>query len=142
MKTSHFFTKLAAISGTVLVWIPVLFTVITSVIGTLTSGRLRFDFLMPAELFPFALGGAILLVFTALRTRFYRKYVVIGFTLAILCLFGGQGIAVVSGLASGAIAPAGLVWAAVVVSIVIYSLSVVELGIVGILIALKLYRSK
>ena len=62
-------TRLLAVVGTVLVWIPILFTILTSVVGTVSSGMFRFDYLMPAELFPFAFVGALLLLWAAQRAR-------------------------------------------------------------------------
>ncbi|HHV36056.1 MAG TPA: hypothetical protein GXX59_10900, partial [Syntrophomonadaceae bacterium] len=59
MQNRGVLTKVLAVAGTVLVWIPILFTIITAVIGTIYARRVRFDFLMPAELFPIALVGAL-----------------------------------------------------------------------------------
>lgn len=125
-----------------LVWAPILFTIVTSIAGTLRSGMMRFDFLMPAELFPLALGGALLLLWAALWARFYRKRVIMGLSAVILFLVGGQALAVISGLASGAVAPTGWVWAAVVASIAVYSLAVAGLGVVGIMLIIRLFHSE
>jgi hypothetical protein len=56
-------------------------------------------------------------------------------------IVGGQAIAVVSGLASGAIEPSGWIWAVVIASIALFSLALVALGIAGILLVKKLYSS-
>lgn len=61
MNKKNVFTKILAITGTILTWIPILFTVITSIIGTIANRTFLFDFLMPAELFPIALVGSLLL---------------------------------------------------------------------------------
>lgn len=134
--------KILTILGTVLVWIPILFTVLTSVVGTVLGGQMRFDYLMPAELFLFALGGAVLLLCASLWTRIYRKSVIIGGAAACFFLLGGQGFAIASGLASGAAAPGGWAWITVIASIAVYSLAVVELGVVGIMLSVKLFSAR
>ena len=139
MRSRMVVPKILTIVGTVLVWLPVLFTILASVIVTLRSGAARFDYLMPAELFPLEFGGALLLLWASLWTHYYRKSIVIGISAAFVCLVGGQAVAVASGLASGAAAPTGWIWAAVVASIAAYSLAIVALGVAGVLLATKLF---
>lgn len=134
--------KVCAVLGTVLVWSPILLTFATSVIGSLSSGRFLFDYLMPAELFPAALIGAFLLLWAAFRAHAYLRQTAVGLGAAVLFLFGGQAIAVAGGLASGATPPEGWIWVLVIASLVIYTLAVVELGVVGVRLAMKLLRSK
>jgi hypothetical protein len=134
-------TKLLAVAGTVLAWIPILFTILTSVVGTARSGTLRFDYLMPAELFPIALVGALLLLLAARRAHSHLRPIRWSFGAAVAFIVGGQAIAVVSGLASGAIEPSGWIWAVVIASIALFSLALVALGIAGILLVKKLYSS-
>lgn len=131
-------TRVLALVGTVLVWMPILFTVATSVIGTISDRVLRFDYLMPAELFPIALPGAILLLWAALRAHSQQKLIGWGLAAALGFLIGGQVLAVASGLASGAVEPTGWAWAVVVASIALYSLALIEIGIAGILLVRKL----
>ena len=127
-------TRLLAIVGAVLVWIPILFTVLTSIVGTISSRVFRFDYLMPAELFPIAFVGALLLVWAALRARSHQQLIGWGLGGAVVFLGGGQLYAVASGLASGAIEPTGWPWALVIASIALYSLALIEMGIAGILL--------
>jgi hypothetical protein len=134
-------TKLLAVAGTVLAWIPILFTILTSVVGTARSGTLRFDYLMPAELFPIALVGALLLLLAARRAHSHLRPIGWSFGAAVAFLVGSQTIAVVSGLASGAIEPSGWIWALVITSIALFLLALVALGIAGILLVKKLYSS-
>ena len=133
--------KILAILGTVLVWIPIFFTILTSIVGTWLSGKMLFDYLMPAELFLLALGGAALLLCASLWTRTYRKSVIIGTSAACFFVIGGQAFAVLSGLASGAAEQGGWAWTTVIASIAIYSLAVIELGVVGIMLARKLFST-
>jgi len=130
-------TRLLAVVGTVLVWIPILFTILTSVVGTVSSGMFRFDYLMPAELFPFAFVGALLLLWAAQRARARGRLIGWGLGCAVAFLGGGQLYAVASGLASGATEPTGWAWALVTTSIVLYSLAIVVTGIAGISLVRK-----
>ncbi len=125
-------TRLLAVVGTVLVWIPILFTILTSVVGTVSSGMFRFDYLMPAELFPFAFVGASLLLWAAQRARARKTLIGWGLGCAAAFLGGGQLYAVASGLASGATEPTGWPWVLAISSIALYSLAVVVIGIAGI----------
>jgi len=127
-------TRLLAIVGTVLVWIPILFAVLTSIVGTISSRVFRFDYLMPAELSPIAFVGALLLLWAALRARSHQQLIGWGLGGAVVFLGGGQLYAVASGLASGATEPTGWPWALVIASIALYSLALIEMGIAGILL--------
>lgn len=115
-------------------WIPILFAIITAVIGTIRDRVLRFDFLMPAELFPVALVGALLLLWAAQRARSQRKLIRWGLVAMVVFLFGGQAIAIVSGLASGAVEPTGWPWALAISSIALYTLALIEVCIAGVLL--------
>ncbi len=132
-------TKILAILGTVLVWIPILFTVLTSIVGTISSRIFRFDYLMPAELFPIAFVGALLLLWAAQRARSHQKLIGWGLGGAVTFLGGGQLYAVVSGLASGKTEPTGWVWGLVIASIALYSLTLIAIGIAGISLVRKVY---
>ncbi|MDD4261801.1 MAG: hypothetical protein ACOX7N_10990 [Lawsonibacter sp.] len=138
MEQKDVFTKVLAVAGTVLVWIPILFTIITAVIGTIRDRVLRFDFLMPAELFPVALVGALLLLWAAQRARSQRKLIRWGLVAMVVFLFGGQAIAIVSGLASGAVEPTGWPWALAISSIALYTLALIEVCIAGVLLVREL----
>ena len=132
-------TRVLAVVGTILVWIPILFAALTSIVGTISSRMFRFDYLMPAELFPIAFVGALLLLWAARRARSHQKLIGWGFGSAIAFLGGGQLYAVVSGLASGATEPTGWVWALVMSLIALYSLALIEIGIAGILLVRKVH---
>jgi hypothetical protein len=138
MEQKDVFTKVLAVAGAVLVWIPILFTIITAVIGTIRDRVLRFDFLMPAELFPVALVGALLLLWAAQRARSQRKLIRWGLVAMVVFLFGGQAIAIVSGLASGAVEPTGWPWALAISSIALYTLALIEVCIAGVLLVREL----
>jgi len=133
-------TKVLAVAGTVLAWFPILATVVTSVVGSIAARMLRFDYLMPAELFPAALVGGGLLLWAALRARSRRRLIGWGLGIAVGSLLGGQVLAVVTGLASGETEPAGWWWALVLASIVVYSLAIVVVGVGGVLLLRDLFK--
>ena len=69
------FTKVLAVTGTLLAWFPILATVLFSAVRFVQSGMFRFDYLLPAGLFPAALSGGILLIWAALRAHSRQKAV-------------------------------------------------------------------
>ncbi|HEY3312886.1 MAG TPA: hypothetical protein VGK00_14700 [Anaerolineales bacterium] len=142
MEKSGTLTKGLAITGTVFAWLPILATILTSVAGTLRSGRFRFDYLMPAELFPLALLGAGLLLWAALRA--HSRQGLIGWSLAAaaIALLGSQALAVITGLASGKIGASGWPWAVVLAGIAAYALALIVIGIGGVLLLRDLYPDK
>lgn len=133
-------TKILAISGTVILWLPIIFMLITSVFGTVYARRFRMDFLIPAELFPIELLGALLLLWAAWRAHLNRKSVGFGLVAALVFLVGSQVIAVISGLASGKVEPTGWIFVIVIAILALFVLSIIEIGISGILMIRMLYR--
>ena len=140
MEKKNVLTKILAITGTVLVWFPILAPIILTTILLIVERIFRFDYLMPAELFPFALVGSGLLLWAALRAHSRTKPIGWGLSIAILMLFGGQALAVITGLASGETAPVGWAWALVIASLAIYSLALILIGIVGALLLRDLFK--
>jgi hypothetical protein len=69
LKRNDKFTRLLAMGGTVLVWLPLLAPAVLAVRGYFAAGMLLFDYLMPAELAVLALAGAALLLWAALRAH-------------------------------------------------------------------------
>jgi hypothetical protein len=139
MAKNGVFIKILALVGTLLVWLPILAPVLFSV-GSFISDRLfRFDYLVPAELFPVALTGGLLLLWAATRARLQRKLIGWGLGGAVAFLFGGQGLAVVSGMASGAVEPSGWLMGIVLGMIIAYSLGIIAVGVGGILLIQQLF---
>ncbi len=133
-------SKILAVGGTVLVWIPILTTVFFSAVGSLRSGIFRFDYLMPAELFPVALVGGLLLLWAALRARSRRGLIGWGFGSGVGLLLAGEVLAIATGIASDETEPAGWILGLVIGSIIIYALALVVVGVAGILLARDLLR--
>jgi hypothetical protein len=140
MEKKGVLTKILAIVGTVLVWFPILAPVLLSVAVIIKERMFRFDYLMPAELFPATLVGGGLLIWAALRARSRRRLIGWGLGIAVGLLVGGQVLAVVTGLASGETEPAGWWWALVLASIVVYSLALVVIGVGGVLLLRDLFK--
>ena len=140
MENKGAFTKGLAIAGTVLVWLPVLAPIVFSLIRFIQRRVFQFDYLMPAELGLFAFGGGILLLVAAIRTRSHMKLIGWGLGIAFVMIIGGQALAVVTGLASGAAEPAGWQWTLVLSSLVLYTLAIIGIGVGGIWLLRDLFK--
>ena len=140
MEKKSTLTKILAIVGTVLVWFPILTPVLFGVISLISDGVFRLDYLMPAELFPVALVGGGLLLWAALRARSRQKLIGRGLVCAIALLLGGQGLAVVTGLASGATAAVGLWWVLVLTMLIGFILALIAVGVGGVLLLRDLFK--
>lgn len=140
MEKRDVLTKILAIAGTVLVWFPILAPILLSVVGFIGERIFRFDYLMPAELFPSALIGGGLLVWAALRARSHWKPIGWGLGIAVAMLIGGQGLAVITGLASGEIEPVGWQWTLVITTLILFWLSLIATGVGGILLLRDLFK--
>jgi hypothetical protein len=131
--------KALAIAGTVLVSSPVLLTFVTSAVAAISDRKFRMDYLMPAELFPFALIGTLLLLTGSVISHAYIKQIIILFAAAVIFFAAGLLIASVGGLQSGAAKPGGLIFISVIISFVLYSLSLIAMSITGMLVIRKLF---
>jgi hypothetical protein len=124
-------TRLLAVAGAALAWIPIFAPIALAAVFFLRTGRLRFDYLMPAELFPSALGGGCLLFWASLRARSHQRHIGWSLAAAVAFLAGTQGSAVATGLASGATEPAGGPLALVILLLTGYLLAVFIIGVGG-----------
>jgi hypothetical protein len=134
--------KILAVIGTLLAWIPIAFTVFTSVAGTIITGEFHFDYLMPAELGLIAFAGALLLLFAAVRSRRSIKAIGVSSVLALFFIAASMTIASVSGMASGERAAEGMPFYCAVAGLILYSVSLIGIGIGGIRLCGDLFRSK
>jgi hypothetical protein len=140
MAKKDAFTKILAIAGTALVWLPILTPIFFTAVFLLAKHVFRFDFLMPAELFLVALAGGMLLIWAAIRARSPRGLVGWSLGVAGLCLVGGQALGVVTGLASGKTSPGGWQWALVLASLLVYTLALVAIGVGGVVLLRDVFR--
>jgi hypothetical protein len=139
MEKRDVFTKILASLGTILVWFPILFPVLISLSRLFSRGDFRFDYLMPAEFFPVVLFAGALLLWAAIRAHSQRRLIAWSLGIAFGALVIGQLIAVLSGLASGAVQAEGIPWFLVLGSIVLYSLVVIGMGISAIMLLRDLF---
>lgn len=142
MENKGVLTKILAIAGIVLVWFPILTPILLTTILYIQEQVFRLDYLVPAELFlSFLIGGGILL-WAVLQVHSHAQWIGWSLGIAVILLFGGQLIAVVTGLANGITEPAGGWWAVVVASLVIYIVAILETGIGGILLLRDVFKSQ
>jgi hypothetical protein len=141
MENRNILAKTLAVIGTVLVWFPILAPVLLGLVVLVMEGTFLFDYLMPAELFLSALIGGGLLIWAAIRARAGLKLIAGGLGVAVVALIGGQGLAVVTGLASGANEATGWRMALVLGSLVIYVLAVIVTGVGGIMLLRDLFKT-
>jgi hypothetical protein len=133
-------SKVLAVVGTILVWLPIIMPLMLSAIQLLVTGEFLIDFLMPAELFPVALVGSLLVLAAAVLTRSYRAVIGGSLGTALIMLVGSQALAVATGLASGAREASG--WRLVLV-LVVFAMFVVALiitAIGGLFLTRSLFR--
>ena len=140
MENKGAFTKGLAITGTVLIWLPILAPIVFSLIRFIQRRVFQFDYLMPAELGLFAFGGGILLLVAAIRTHSHMKLIGWGLGIALVMILGGQALAVVTGLADGSTEIGGWQWVLVLGSLILYTLAIVDVGIGGILLLRDLFK--
>jgi hypothetical protein len=128
------------VTGTVLVWLPIVAPLVFAVVALATRGRFLFDYLMPAEIFPAAFVGGALLVWAAWRARLRRRLIGWAFVLMPVLLIASQGLAVATGLASGETQTGGWEWVAVLVLLAGFTLAMIVLGVAGVLLVRDLSR--
>lgn len=139
MKNRDSLIKILTIVGTGCAWFPILAPVLLSIGFFIAERRVLFDYLMPAELFPTALLGGGLLLWAAFRAHVHRLLLSSSLGIAVGMLVASQGLAVLTGLASGEHEAVGWRFAIVITALAIYILALVILGIGGILLLRNLF---
>jgi hypothetical protein len=134
-------TRVLAILGTVLVWVVLMAPLLFSLVRLFSRGRFMVDYLMPAELFPLALAGGLLLLWSALRARSGVARVAWSLGIAVAALVASQLVAVVTGLASGAREAEGWPWALLLAVYAVFLLALVVLAVTGIQLCRRLRPS-
>ena len=140
MENKGTLTKILAVAGTILAWLPILAPILFSAILLVRARIFRVDYLMPAELFFLVIIGGGLLLWAAVRSRLNWK--LFGWTLGIAAalFYGMQAIAVVTGLADGSTPIGGWQWMLVLGVLALYILTVVVIGVGGILLLRGLFK--
>jgi hypothetical protein len=134
------FSRVLAIAGTVLAWLPLAAPLVFGFVSLASDGRFRFDYLMPAEVFPVALVAGALLLAAAILARSHVRWIAASLAAAVLLLVASQAIAWFTGLASGRIEAVRWPWALTLVALVGYELAVAALGVGGALLVRGLFR--
>jgi hypothetical protein len=135
------FTKILAIVGTILVWMPILAPIIFSLIRFIQARRFSFDYMLPAELFILVMIGGVLLFWAAVRARGQWKLIGWSILAAIALLVGSQGLTVVSGVASGENESSWLT-SVVLAGIAAFDLAAIAIGVGGVLLLLDLFKKR
>jgi hypothetical protein len=133
-------TRGLAIAGTTLAWLPMLAPLALGFFSLAADGIFRFDYLLPAEVFPVALAGGGLLIWAAVRARSRRALAVWGLGVAVAALVATQVLAEVTGLASGAAEPVGWLLTIVMAGLAVFWAGLLTLGVGGILLLIDLFR--
>jgi hypothetical protein len=141
-KQKSALSKIFALSGAILLWAPIAFMIVVAVVGSIAGKQFRFDYLMLAELFPIVALGLVLLILAGILSKTFVKWFAWGAGAALASLVAGQLIATASGLASGATARSGPMFAVVIASIVVYNVIIVALFVLSIELARRLFRKK
>lgn len=134
--------RVLAVLGTALVWFPLFAPLALSILALISMGRFLFDYLMPAEMFPLALIGGILLLWTARRAQTRQKFIAWGLVTAIGSLVVMQGLAVITGLASGENEAVGWRMALVMAFLVVFWFALIALGVGGILLLRDVFKRR
>jgi peptidoglycan/LPS O-acetylase OafA/YrhL len=142
MHNKGWLTKILALAGTFLAWLPVVAMVFITAAMLIRHQGFHFDYLIPAELFPVFLGGGLLLLWGSIRAKCYRRWIGAGLGAAVVFLVAGQSAAVATGLASGATRPGGWQSTVVLGAIILYDLAVIAVGVGGILLILRIFKSE
>lgn len=110
MSQRPWLIKILALGGTFLICWPLLAPVLLGIVLFLTRHQWLIDFLMPAEFFLSTLVGSGLLIWAAILAGQKIKKIIWSLSVAVFFLISSQGMAVITGLASGKIAQSGWQW--------------------------------
>ena len=132
MEKKDTLSKILAIIGTVLIWIPILAPVVFGLVSLGMDGIYRFDYLMPAELGIVVFVGGALLLWAALRAKSRRGII-------------AWGIGIVAGSITVLNAIGDVEWGSLELAIVVgllitYSLAIVVMGVGGVLLWMDLFK--
>ncbi|MFA5660580.1 MAG: hypothetical protein WC968_04230 [Bacilli bacterium] len=123
---NHKLKSIMAIAGTILVLFPILFMLMTSLIGSIAEGYFLMDYMLPAELSVVIFIGFIFFIFSSWTSRSDTVLFVLMGAIAlilflIIIIFGGDFIFTM-------------------ILLILFDIAVLALGIVGILYCRKLFK--
>lgn len=127
-------SKILIIAGLLLLLLPVLFPLVLAIVALIQHHQFLFDFLMPTELYPAVLIGAVLIFITAFRLRWRVKVMgILALSLILLPLIG-QLAAFATGLAHGDTEIGSSAFYLVSGVFVLYDVAILIFGVLGILL--------
>jgi hypothetical protein len=143
MDKKKVFSLVLAIAGTVMVLLPILFMIVTAIVGSISAHRFVCDYMIPAEVGFLVIGGAAALLWASIRERKMIKPIAWTAGIGIVLLFGCQLLAVVTGLASGRIQAENAPLATGVVTgmLIGYDVAVALMGVWGYKLARLIVKS-
>jgi hypothetical protein len=141
-KQKSALAKIFAVSGTLLLLAPILFMLVTAIVGSIAGKALLFDYLMLAELLPIVALGLVLLVLASITSRILAKWIGWSSAAALILLAVSLIFANASGLSTGAQSAQSGAFAFVIVGIALYDLLVLGIAVLGILLVKKLFQKK
>lgn len=141
MKAKIIWAKILAVGGLMLVAFPILAPVIFGFLSLAQGGRFHFDYMMPAELFPVVLIGAVLLLLAAILAKVRVKLIAWLFGAVLISLALLMIVPIATGAAQNVAGPVGLVLVALQAVLVLFWMAVIALLIGGIFLAVDLFKS-
>jgi len=141
MKNKSLISKIIAITGTILIWIPIIVPVSFTIIFLIIKGKFAFDFLMPMELIFCVIIGAILLIIASIIMKFKWKIIGISLGTIISIFILVQFIAEITGIASGEAGMTPLLYFIMITFVIIYIISLIILCISSINLVKKLLKN-
>ncbi len=131
-----------AIVGTVRLYFPVVFRLVTGIVKSRQTGQFLRDFMIPTELFFCPLIGLARLAMRARKAKPERKLLIIGATVMVFFFLALMIGATLSGLASGETEMNALAGGRSGIAMGIFILGQIGAGIVGLMRFRKPFRIK
>ena len=128
------------LAGVILSAAPIVLMLVTGLAGSIASGRLLLDAFLPAELFFLTFPGMVLMAVAAGKQRVYARLSAALPVAAAAALLLGQGLALVSGIASGLREAGGAFTAALMGLLLFFDLTAAAAPVVGIVSIRRLRR--
>ena len=134
--------KPLVVVGTIVAALPLVAPIAFTVMRLASGGSLLFDYLMPAELFPLAIAGGLMILVASLLSK-RRRCLAIGSLSAAAAFFLGITVgAELTGLASGLHPAEGWRLALVSVFLVLFIAAEIAIAACGILLFRDLFRKR
>lgn len=142
MKIKIIWAKILAIGGEILTGLPILFPLAVSFPTLFRSGRVNFDYLFPAEMFPIVLLGGIMLLVSTILVRTHIKWIAWTFGAVVLTLAALMIVPIVTGLDNSIEQPAGNLMLILQGIVALHWLAIIALVIGGIILIVALFKKK